>query len=160
MTISPDKFSNRILERHGKIGRDACLIMAETIIAVDPYELVKSCLLKNQLVKNLEEASRVFLIGFGKASVPMAKAVIDIYGDRLSFANVITKDRKFTSENGYKGKLNVYIGGHPVPTSDSIASTRKILSYFPKLNESDFVFIVISGGGSASIYGSVWVVFR
>jgi len=149
MKIKPERFCNRVLERQGKKGRDACEIMSEAISAVDPYVSVRSHLVDKQLEVNLEPESKVFLIGFGKASVPMAKAVIDIYGDKLAYAKVITKDRLFMIEDGYKDKLKVYFGGHPVPSAESIESTRAILSSFPELTARDLVIVLISGGGSA-----------
>lgn len=149
MKIKPEKFCNRVLERQGKKGRDACEIMSEAISAVDPYVSVRTHLLDTQITENLSEESRIFLIGFGKAAVPMAKAVIDIYGGRMSFAKVITKDRLFKMDDGYKDILKVYFGGHPVPSAASIESTREILSGFPELTKEDLVIVLISGGGSA-----------
>lgn len=149
MNITPESFNNRVLSRNGTLGQDACEIMAAAIFAVDPYISVISYFQEHPQLNNLLEGSRIFLIGFGKASVPMAKAMIDIYGDKLYFAKVITKDKKFKVDEGYKGKLEVYFGGHPVPTSDSISSTRAILSSFPTLSDEDVVFVLISGGGSA-----------
>jgi len=149
MKIEPEKFVNRILERQGKKGHDACEIMAEAISAVDPYVSVHSHLHDKQFKGNLEAGSRIFLIGFGKASVPMAKAVIDLFGDKLSFAKVITKDRVFIVEDGYKDLLKIYFGGHPVPSAESIESTRTVLTNFPVLTKKDLVIILISGGGSA-----------
>ncbi|MFN2303288.1 MAG: hypothetical protein ACK2TV_06090, partial [Anaerolineales bacterium] len=35
-----DQFTNKILERNGKLGRDACEIMATSINAVDAYRCV------------------------------------------------------------------------------------------------------------------------
>jgi len=149
MNITPESFSNRVLKRQGKQGQDACEIMAASINAVDPYQSVKAHVQELERLFSGKDFSRIFLIGFGKASVPMAKAIIDSYGDKLVSANVITKDEKFKIDDGYKGKLQVYFGGHPVLTIDSIRSTQLILSSLPVLNKNDLVLITISGGGSA-----------
>ena len=149
MNITPGSFSNRVFKRQGKQGCDACEIMAASINAVDPYQSVKAHIQELDQLFSEKDFSRTFLIGFGKASVPMAKAIIDSYGDKLVSANVITKDEKFKIDDGYKGKLQVYFGGHPVLTIDSIRSTQAILSSLPVLNKNDLVLITISGGGSA-----------
>ncbi|MEA3326462.1 MAG: glycerate kinase [Chloroflexota bacterium] len=149
MKIKPELFCNRVLKQHGKQGQDACEIMAASINAVDPYLSVKEHMLGIDRLFSLENYHRAFLIGFGKASVPMAKAIIDKHGDKLVFAKVITKDKKFKVDDGHKGKLQVYFGGHPVLTTESVKSTRAIFSSLPALIKSDLVLIVISGGGSA-----------
>lgn len=154
--ISADLFSNRIIKRKGKIGSDACEILAHAVQAVDSYDCVfRSIDLKdNQIVIgsqsiDLEKSDRIFLIGFGKAAVPMAKAFLDKLHEKIHQACVVTKDPKFLGDNGYLNKLSVFLGGHPIPSDASIKSTQEILQRLPKLTEKDLVFVVISGGGSA-----------
>jgi len=149
MKIIPELFCNRVLKQHGQQGQDACEIMAASINAVDPYLSVTAHLHIIDRLFRVKQYQRAFLIGFGKASVPMAKAIIDSHSDKLVFAKVITKDKKISVDEGYKGKLQVYFGGHPVLTTESIISTQTILSSFPILTMNDLVIIVISGGGSA-----------
>lgn len=154
--LTAKDFRNRILDRHGKMGRDACEIMASAIQAVDPYQCIKeSVILSNdELVINQQRIhlsfyKRVYIVGFGKASVPMAKALMDILEDNITSAYVVTKDRSFLDEDGYQQKLNVFVGDHPVPGNNSILSTQAVLNSLPLLREDDLVLIVISGGGSA-----------
>lgn len=153
---SAEDFRNSVFVRNQKMGSDACEILAKAIQAVDPYDCVyEQIQLDGQLlhigvkVLPFAEFNRIFLIGFGKAAVPMAKAVIDKLGQKITQASVITKDEKFISENGYGKKLSVLIGGHPLPTEDSIRSTEAVLESLPRLNPDDLVLVVISGGGSA-----------
>jgi hydroxypyruvate reductase len=79
----------------------------------------------------------------------MAMAVLDKLGDRVASANVVTKDEKFLAQNGYRDKLIVYQGAHPVPDERSIDATKAILDQLPQLNDDDLVIVAISGGGSA-----------
>jgi glycerate 2-kinase len=155
-TIKPGCFKNDVIDRNGRMGADACRIMASAIEAVDPYWCVQEQIkftnnkieIHNQIIE-LDCFERIFLIGFGKASVPMAKALMDILGDIIIQAMVITKDEKFTLEDGYRDKLKVFLGGHPVPTQASIDSTQALMSSLPKLTKRDLILVVISGGGSA-----------
>jgi glycerate 2-kinase len=154
--IAANLFSNKILGRNAKLGLHACEILASAVQAVDSYDCVfgniklKKNLIQfsNQLI-DLTIFNRIFLIGFGKASVPMAKALLDKLDEKIYQACVVTKDPKFLTENGYRNKLSVYLGGHPVPTEASFKSTQKILQGLQKLTEKDLVFVLISGGGSA-----------
>jgi glycerate 2-kinase len=154
--ISAQRFSNWIMERNVKLGADAYEIMSHAIQAVDAYDCVfrKIVLdgnrihIANQWI-NLEKFDRLFIIGFGKAAVPMAKAVLDKLEGIIYQASVITKDPKFLAEDGYLNKLSVYLGGHPIPSDASIKSTLEILKSLPTLTKNDLVLMVISGGGSA-----------
>lgn len=156
LVVLPEVFMNRVLERNGKMGEDACMIMAAAIQAVDPYQCVQDHLsfsagrirLGQQMI-DLDDYQRVFLIGFGKASVAMAKAVIDILGSRLNSASVVTKNESFLSEDDYKQILKVYLGEHPIPGDGSIKSTHAVLASLHELTSHDLVLVVISGGGSA-----------
>ena len=153
---SPSSFENKVIHRNRKMGEDACEILATALNAVDPYACVRQSIQKNSdsLIigkKNhkLDRIRRIFIVGFGKASVPMAKALIDSLDGGIDRADVITKDKKFLEDNGYEDLLTVHLGSHPVPTKESVKSTRSILNALPDLTENDLVLVVISGGGSA-----------
>jgi len=154
--ISPASFMNPVLQRNGKLGIDACEIMHAAVKAVDPYQSVKAniSLYEDKFVLGgktylLDDYQRMFVLGFGKASVPMAKSLIDLFGERIIDAKVITKDQKFLAENGYQDKLEIFLGGHPIPTADSIQASQFILDGLPNLSRNDLVWVVVSGGGSA-----------
>lgn len=154
--ITPASFRNKVIDRNGTLGSDACKILSAAVNAVDPYQCVSKYLdFNGQVILlgedhiSMDEYQRVSIIGFGKAAVPMAKAVLDRFQGQVGFAQVITKDPEFLMEDGYQGKLVVSIGGHPVPNQDTIVATKSLLNALPKFTCKDLVFIVISGGGSA-----------
>ncbi len=154
--FTPDLFKNKIIDRQGKLGEDACKIMASALSAVDPYRCVKKFItLDDHFLKigrniiPISEFDRIIVVGLGKAAVPMAKCVIDILGEKIEFASVVTKDQKFQKMNGYGNILQVHIGGHPIPTDRSISATKSILTSLPELSTRDIVIVLISGGGSA-----------
>lgn len=154
--ITPNQFMNKVLSRNGQLGRSACEIMAAAINAVDPYRIITQYVRMSQGLLNigdetilLSEVDRIFLIGFGKASAPMAKALLDILPVEVEIAEIVTKSEKFQQDTGYKQKLKVHLGGHPIPTEDSVKATRAILGNFKALTPNDLVLLAISGGGSA-----------
>lgn len=154
--ISAELFSNRIINRNQQLGSDAREILLRAVQAVDAYDCVYQRIdledhrihIANQLI-DLSNINRIYIIGFGKAAVPMAKALLDKLGEIIHQACVVTKDPKFLGDNGYQNKLSVVLGGHPIPSDASIKATQKILQGLPKLSEKGLVFVVISGGGSA-----------
>lgn len=154
--ISIRSFINPVLLRNEKMGRDACEIMNAAIKAVDPYRCVREQIsLSDEKFKvgnkyyPLDNFQRMFVLGFGKASVPMARSLMDLFGERIIYSKVITKDERFLAANGYQDKLQVLLGGHPIPTAKSIESTQFLLDSLPELTKNDLVWVVVSGGGSA-----------
>ena len=138
------------------MGEDACHILAAALRAVDPYACVqKNINLNKGFIAVGEDTipqdsfNRIVVIGFGKASVTMAKAAIDILGDKVTYAAVVAKSKGLLSAKGYGNILEVYAGGHPLPTTASIQATDAIISRLPELTSRDLVLVLISGGGSA-----------
>lgn len=154
--IEPNIFRNRIIERNGRLGEHVGLILSAALSAVDPYQCVTNALRidsENLYIGDCryswKDYDRVYLIGFGKASVPMARAVMDQLGEALYSACVITKSADFLVWEGYQQKLKILLGGHPVPNQDSILSTQLMLRDLSALTARDLVLVVVSGGGSA-----------
>ncbi|MBG0783756.1 MAG: DUF4147 domain-containing protein [Anaerolineaceae bacterium] len=152
----PESFSNRVMDRNGRLGQDACRILAAAVNAVDPYQCVFEKIHVHDtalIVENdryaVQDYDRLFVLGFGKAAVPMAKAALDCFQDRVELARVITKSPTFLTEAGYLGKLEILIGGHPVPDENSIRATTGLLAGLPVFTPRDLVIVLISGGGSA-----------
>ena len=154
--ITPESFTNSVIKRNGHLGQDACQILASAVQAVDPYHCVLNQLKRvgnDFIIENdqisIQELDRVFVIGFGKASVPMAKAVLDRFQGKVALARVITKAPEMLAEAGYQNKLEVLIGGHPLPDNNSILATKILLVGLPQFTSRDLVIVLISGGGSA-----------
>ncbi len=96
---------------------------------------------------DLNACDRVFLIGGGKAAVPMAAAIVDILGQRLSRGVVVTK-------HGHAGdwsapRVQVIEAGHPVPDEHSVRGAEAVVELAERATEGDLVICLISGGGSA-----------
>lgn len=87
---------------------------------------------------------RMVVIGAGKASAAMARAVEDHWSGALSGV-VVTR-------YGYRvacRRIEIIEAAHPVPDSASIAAARRILDAVQGLTANDVVLGLISGGGSS-----------
>jgi len=90
---------------------------------------------------------RLLVIGAGKASAAMARAVEDHWqgpADRLS-GLVVTR-------YGYAvpcGRIDIVEAAHPVPDEAGLMAARRIMAMVRDLSEEDIVLCLISGGGSA-----------
>ncbi len=95
---------------------------------------------------DLSRFKRVVVIAIGKAGVPMARAIEEILGGRISDGLVTT--------NAVVGqavkRLPVIIGGHPLPNSGSVEAATKALGILRTSDADDtLALFLISGGGSA-----------
>lgn len=87
---------------------------------------------------------RLIVIGAGKASGAMARAVEDHYKGTLE-GLVITR-------YGYAvpcERIEIVEAAHPVPDESGLLAARRIASLVSSLSEDDLVLCLISGGGSA-----------
>jgi glycerate 2-kinase len=89
-------------------------------------------------------AGRVIVIGAGKASAAMAKAVEDNWPGDLT-GLVVTR-------YGYAvpcKRIEIIESAHPVPDTASVVAARRILDTVGNLRADDLVLCLISGGGSS-----------
>jgi hydroxypyruvate reductase len=134
--------------------RKAAQSIVETgIRAVDPRELVRSKLsLQGDHLSIGEERfdlttlGRIVVIGAGKAGAPMAHAVEEVLGKRISNGFIIVKD-------GHGESLEVtevVEAGHPLPDERGVDASRRMLSLVSDNAQADtLILCLISGGGSA-----------
>ena len=94
---------------------------------------------------DLNHFDRVWIAGSGKASVPMARSLADILGDRLAGGLVITKSGSAEPIES----LTVLEAAHPIPDACSLAAGDQMLKFAESMNEKDLVLYVLSGGSSA-----------
>jgi glycerate-2-kinase len=120
--------------------------------SVKPDNLINRYVSINNNILQIEEISfdlsilkNIFIVGAGKASASMAKAIENILGSRITAGHVITK-----YEHSIPLKyIEITEAGHPVPDENGIKGTSNILSIVNKAQKDDLVICLISGGGSA-----------
>lgn len=86
---------------------------------------------------------RIVVIGFGKASVRMAKAVEDLLGSAIDRGAVISPFE------GQLERIEVLVGTHPLPSERNVKAARRLVKLAEGLGEGDLLLVLISGGGSA-----------
>lgn len=87
---------------------------------------------------------RTVIIGAGKASGAMAKALEDVWEGPLEGLVVTRYGYKLPTE-----RLEVVEAAHPVPDEAGREAARRIFEMVQGLSEDDLVLCLISGGGSA-----------
>ena len=98
---------------------------------------------------DLRDYERVFVVGGGKAAVPMAAAVSDIMAERLTEGVVVTKYGHTQGRPASGFKVQVTEAGHPVPDENGVRGAQAMADLAGRATERDLVICLISGGGSA-----------
>jgi len=131
-------------------------IILNALVSVDPNQCVRNALnlkgdtliIKDQVV-DLQKIGRVFIIGVGKAVLPMALAISDTLGDLITEGALIAKHTDTVIQSKLNSRIKVLIGSHPIPSEDSVNATNVMLETLKRTAPEDLVIGLISGGGSA-----------
>lgn len=113
------------------------------VAAADPARAVQDAL--NRRGPELESASRIIVLGLGKAAGRMAEAALPFLQGREYSGTIVTTESEAKALEG----LNVIPGEHPVPGFKSLAAGQGLLATASEAREGDLVLALISGGGSS-----------
>ena len=149
------QFASRLYERDGVVGvrRHRIVKVLQTALdAVDP-----AAALHDQLHRkgdflfiddrryDLASYAHVYVVGTGKAGAPMAQAIEEILGDRVTSGYINVKYGHLLPTH----MIEINEAGHPIPDAAGIAGSQRIAEILNTAGENDLVFCLISGGGSA-----------
>ncbi|MCW5981774.1 MAG: glycerate kinase [Bryobacteraceae bacterium] len=134
------------------LRKDALAIFRAALAAADPYEAILrrvrvdgDALTAGRRRYNLAKFERICVLGAGKASAAMARALERLLGRRIARGLVNVK-------YGHVAKLrrvSLNECGHPVPDEAGVYGARRIAELARDAGERDLVMCVFSGGGSA-----------
>ncbi len=131
-----------------KARQDTLTMLEEALKRVNGFNAVSSAIsLENSFLQvkgesfPLKSFEHIYLLGFGKASVDMARAVKKILP--------IKKGCSITNERKKIEGIEVYQATHPLPEEKNIYATEKLLEIGKKATEKDLIILLISGGGSS-----------
>jgi glycerate 2-kinase len=155
--IDPESFLTDSISKT-TISPQLCRILAASVNAVDPFEATLQHITRHENILTVDHRDldlcayqRVSIIGFGKASVPMAAAVCEQLDTVFTHGILLTKDGYATTPPGYSFPKDIEVieAGHPIPDQRGVAGTQKIIGLLECTNANDLVIFLISGGGSA-----------
>jgi len=132
-----------------KVREDILDILSSAIDAVDPYNAVITRFDNNKILLDtttidLSNFKKIYLVGFGKASVGMAQAVCDSVDVKSGIVVTNDANKKVEDDN-----ITTFVGGHPIPNNNSLIGAEKIVELVENCYENDLLIVIISGGGSA-----------
>lgn len=132
-------------------------IFISALSSVNPSLLIKRYIdeVLSDYVKG--QFRQFFVVGFGKASYQMAKALEESIDNNLITSGiVITKYGHAgiqTTDDGRKTKdvtsIKIYEAGHPLPDENGLKATEEAINLLKSADSSTLIICLISGGGSA-----------
>lgn len=124
------------------LRRDAKAIIMAGLAAADPTAAVDQVL---RTRKDLDRYERIFVVGAGKASGTMARALEQFLGSRIAQGCVSVKD----GDTARTRLIELRPCGHPVPDERGLSGARRIAEICIEAGENDLVICLLSGGASA-----------
>lgn len=94
---------------------------------------------------DLSKRGKIYVLGTGKATFPIAGALEEILGDRITQALVVLKKGQTERLN----RIRIIEASHPIPDRNGFQGAREILNLANSAREGDIVFACITGGSSA-----------
>jgi hydroxypyruvate reductase len=121
--------------------QQAVAIFDHAVAAVQPQQFMRKALSS----LDVSGASRIFLLGAGKAAASMAFEAEQILGSRIAQGLVVTNHLP-----GYTlQKTTVLTAAHPVPDLNSLIAGTAMLNMASAMQPGDLVIFLLSGGASS-----------
>ena len=124
-------------------------ILAAGLAAADPADAVRRSLRvvgsEISVGGRAFEAGSVSVVAAGKAAGAMARAAVEVLGDKISGGIVVTKDDHDPGPEG----LETVFSSHPEPDERGVEAARKARELAESLEDNDLLLALISGGASA-----------
>ena len=144
MTDQADQVES--MRQHARAVFEAALKAVDPIEAVLRYvKRVDDGLQVGEHRFAFKDYDRILVVGAGKAGAPMAQALEDLLGDRITDGVIVVKE----GHGLPLGHVRIHEASHPVPDERGIKGAEEILSLVKDAGERDLVLCLISGGGSA-----------
>ncbi|WP_449432418.1 glycerate kinase type-2 family protein [Pseudomonas putida] len=135
-----------------ELRRVALDIAEQGIAAADPAvrlrEILRmqgNTLYVEHLRFELDAQRRVFVIGAGKASFPIAKAIDDIVGAHIHAGLVTCKE----GQEGQLQHIGLHHAAHPVPSAASLQAAEQTETLLQQVRAGDIVLCCFTGGSSS-----------
>ena len=130
-------------------------IFRNTLAAIDIHSALEKHLARDGShiqsagrLLDLSTYSQIVAIAYGKAAFAMAQGLNDILAPEFQPDGILVVPSKPRCDiPGWK----TFIGGHPLPNSESFAAGSEILARLRRCDDRTLIFFLLSGGGSSLV---------
>jgi hydroxypyruvate reductase len=99
----------------------------------------------------MTRAGRWRVVAIGKAASAMTLGAIDILGENLERALVISKDEHFDAALRDAPRVGCFAAGHPMPDERSLQAGEQLQAFVRKTPRDQTLLFLISGGASSLV---------
>lgn len=132
--------------------KNALDIIEEGILRAIPYQETKRLLtvknnhlsIGNRII-DLNEVDNIYVLGVGKGAYPIALAIEEALGARITDGIVLIKQ----GDTRRLKHIELVESGHPLPNQEGLDASLRIRAILKKAKERDLVLAPITGGSSA-----------
>lgn len=134
--------------------RLAADIIDHCLSEVDPYKAARKtiryekedCVLRvNGDTFDLNHINNLYVVGAGKATYPIARALEEILGERITDGFISVKE----GQKGSLSKIRITEASHPIPDQRSFEACKKVFEIADRAGLGDLVITIVTGGSSA-----------
>ena len=93
------------------------------------------------------EIGNIYVAGVGKGAYPIAKAIDEAIGDRITEGLIVVKE----GETRTLPHIKTFQSSHPIPDERSVRGAEMLFEILDKAGEGDIVFAPVTGGSSALV---------
>jgi glycerate-2-kinase len=144
---------SELISRGNRKGRKIALDVIENALkSINSFELTQSCVFVEKeilFVRNkkydLSEVEDIYVIGAGKASFSIAKALDETLGRRISKGVIVVKK----GERRRLDNIKIIEAGHPIPDRRGLDGAKVIVDIAEEAGCDDLSFVVVTGGASS-----------
>ncbi|MGE0074076.1 MAG: glycerate kinase [Sphaerochaetaceae bacterium] len=136
------------------LRKDILEIVENGIKQVIPYERTQQLIrLEGDRITvgndtfQLKPASKIFFVGAGKGSFPIAKAIDELFGSKIKRGVLVVKE----GEKRALSHMETFESSHPLPDERSVVAAQKIIDILKEAGPDDYVIAAITGGSSAMV---------
>lgn len=104
-----------------------------------------------EFLRNISFSGEVYLVVIGKAAGAMAFGALDILGDRIRHAMVITRYGYAGSDLEHQRSWTIIESGHPWPDQNSLFAGEKLLAFLEHVPADAQLLFLVSGGASSLV---------
>ena len=146
--------NSELLLSHGdrKLREIALQLINAALEASNPYQATKKVVhLSGDKLRvgshtyDLSKTGNIYVLGTGKATFPIARALEEVLGDRITRGLVVLKK----GQAGRLDRIRIIEASHPIPDGNGLRGAKEMIKLANRAVEGDIVFACITGGSSA-----------
>ena len=140
--------------RAGNLRQTAVALFRAALAAVEPAGLLARAAPETRLPHPIESYDRIFLVGAGKASLPLARAAVPRFPPAAGCLAVPHGYASLGETEDLPAAVELFEAGHPVPDGSGRRAAARTLALARQAGPGDLLVVLVSGGGS-----SLWPAF-